>query len=871
MTETAATPSHRDTLPRALTALIGREEAAAEVTALLLRPEVPLVTLTGPGGVGKTRLAVRVGGLIRDGNQFPDGVWFVDLSVLRDPGLVLPAVGRALGVRDDGGAPPEDSLREFLRPRELLVILDNVEQVVAAAPRFADLLRACPGLTLLATSRAPLRISSESLYPVPPLALPETDPPPPNQPRPPVFDDEDADPEAPPPEPQPPPDPADAPAVALFLARAASAQPGFALTPANAPATVAICRALDGLPLALELAAARLSILSPDALLARLTRRLDLLTHGPRDLPARHQTLRDAIAWSYDLLTAKQQALFRRLAVFPGGFTLESAEAVAGDWGSGGVGADGMRPAPPDPPSSVLDLLSDLVDQSLVQVCDPPLDGVGAGADPDTRFAFLETIRAFAGERLDAAGETAAARNAHLAHVLALAEERDAALRGPEQGRWMRRLDAEVDNLRAALAWALDPASTAPADAALRLSASAWMFLSWSGRLREGRDWLRRALDSGPETASVPRARALLYLANVASDLDELREARAHYEASLALWRALDDRRGISSALMGLGIVARSLGDLDAAKPLLDESLTIKRQEGDDDGIAHALYHRGRLAEIEGNNAEAQPFYHEALLRWSALTNESGIAYATLALGQVARRNRRFEEAEDLIDRSLTMLRRVGDRLGVSDAACQLGRVAQAAGNDQIAANRFREAIALAMDTEDWDTLVDCIEGMASIAVRNGHHERAIRLAGVAATWRETTGHVLSAPDRADLEQTLATARGHTSATLATKAWAAGRAMPLAEAAALAATVGNGHERRAKPLRIGRGRSAPNLTRRERDVLRLIAVGLGDRDIAERLFISRRTASSHVEHIFLKLGVNNRQLAAVYAVRNGLA
>lgn len=536
----ATPPPHR--LPDPPTPILGREQAVTSLVERLNRPGVRLLTLTGPGGVGKTRLALAVAAELAEG--FPDGVVFVNLAPIADPDLVAPAVAHALGVHDAGLEPPTARLREFLRGRRLLLVLDNFEHVLDAAPLATDLLGAAPGLRILATSRARLRLSGEHEQAVPPLGL--------------ADHGEHATLDA----------AARSPAVQLFVARAQAVQDAFVLTAENAAAVAAICRRLDGLPLAIELAAARVKVLPPVALLARLDRRLPLLTAGGRDLPARQQTMRDAIAWSYGLLPEPEQRLFRRLAVFVGGCTIEAAEAVANP--SGDLGIDPFEG------------IASLVEASLLRR-EP-------GPGPDPRFTMLETVREFGLERLAAAGEFDEAHRRHADRFLALAEHREPTsfFYVPVSG--LDRLAADHDNLGAAFDWLYRRGAI---EACLRLAAACAPYWFARGHLREGAMRLHAALALAGSTPSAARGCALNAAANLAIVMGEFRASAAFSREALAVWNAVGDPGGRAAALFDLARVAEVELQWDEAADLFDQAASIYRGLGQAYELGRALALRG--------------------------------------------------------------------------------------------------------------------------------------------------------------------------------------------------------------------------------------------------------------------------------------
>jgi predicted ATPase/class 3 adenylate cyclase len=767
-------------LPPQLSPFIGRGAVASEIRDRLEQPGVRLLTLTGPGGTGKTRLALHVAAELVE--AYPDGVWFVPLAPVASATLVAPTIAGAFGIRESAADSIEATLRAYLRPRRLLLVLDNFEHLVDASPLVVDLLSHCPDIQVLATSRAPLHISGEFELPIPPLELPPSA-------GPLRLDDVLA-----------------SEAVRLFVDRARAVQNHFELTEANAEAIVAICRRLDGLPLAIELAASRVRLLPPKAILARLDNRLTLLTGGGRDRPERQQTLRGAIAWSHDLLGRSEQILFRRLAVFAGGWTLDAAEAVVGF----GI----------DPPLPVFDGLDVLHDTSLIRL----QESTNRDAADEPRFAMLQTIHEFATEQLVASGDFNQVKENHAAWFLDLAIVAEPHLSGPSAAAWLNRLENDHDNLRATLEWLR---LQGDGERAVSLAAALWRFWWLHGHVTEGREQLEAALVVDGSTTSPVRATALDGAGVLAETQGDYDRAEALHREALALSRESGDKAGAARALGNLGVVAFDRDD-DQATTLLEESLALAREIGDQLLIATALNDLGRVSHNRRNLEQAERLFQESLTLRRKVGSGSEIARPLNNLGAVAFDRGDFQLACQLFEESVSLYRDAGDRWGAAGALMGLaganhlqGDAPRAAvllaeslslyrdvgderstalatlyladalrdSNDlKQAAFHYREAIAkfAALDDRDW--VAEGLLRLGRVMVREGAFENAARLLGAASTVTpdQELGAREDSPAVSSLDDDLKAIRDALGEEAFSAAWEAGRRLSLQAAVQVA-------------------------------------------------------------------------------------
>lgn len=818
MADPARTFTHA-TPPMARTRLIGREHECAAARTFLREDAVPLLTLAGPGGVGKTRLALDVAQDVAP--AFADGEVFVELSPVASPELVAETVAAAFDLTLAADRPVADVLVGSLRTRQLLLIVDNCEHVLdAVADLVAVLLAGCPALQVLATSRAPLHLQGEQILPVPPLAVP----------RPGAMQREVI---------------AAAPAVTLFVQRACGAEPHFALTDQNAAAVAEICQRLDGLPLALQLAAARANVLSPQTMLALLSQRLHVLGIGPRDAPTRHRTIQDAIAWSYELLSPEEQPFFRALSVFAGGWTLEAASAVSG------------LPLP-----ETFARLDALVDQSLI------VQQVGADA-AEPRFTMLETIRAFALDHL-ADDEAPQVRDAHAQWCVAIVEQATPWPLGPEQQAWLQRVAANVDNARAAMAWSLDRDD--PSTAA-RIAGALFEYWETRGLFAEGASWLARALDGAlPDPL---RGQALIAAGGLALSLGQLDQADALTSEGLKLATAANDAQQMVYALNTLMHVARLRGDVVSAENRLAQALALTQDAAMLRSRVWVQFNLAMLHHDAGRCDVAQALYEEILPLAQHLGETSIMPPLLLGLAELARRQQAFAQAQALLIDAEAVAR---SESAEEDVVSILGATAQVhrdMGHYEAAAALLPEIFERVTAMGNHMAAPWVMESVAMTALGLGQVSAACRLFSAAEHLRAEAGIVLTPIDREESDRDREAIRAALPDDDFRAAWSTGQGWTWEHA--LAATQALIAQLTSRPSEASLVRPATvaatrpfDLTSRELEVLALLCQRLTDPEIAQQLFISPKTVGHHVSRILSKLGAANRRQAAAIAVSHGL-
>lgn len=871
LTEQSAGDFPFQNLPAQLTSLVGREQEAATVCALLQREGVRLVTLTGAGGIGKTRLEIEVASRLL--NTFAEGVCFVPLAPISHPRLVIPTISYTLGLvdplRDQAQRAEQlDFLKEFLQDKRLLLVLDNFEHVMPAAPELTSLMMACPHLKLLVSSREMLRLQGEHEFTVPPLALPKRT----HLPAIEVLSQYAS--------------------VALFLERALAIKPDLVITRANIQAIATICVRLDGLPLAIELAAARVKLLPPAALLQQLTHRFELLTGGARNAPERQQTMRNTVAWSYNLLDEAEQRLFRLLSVFVGGSTLEAIAAVSSTV-TGGTG-------------SLLDALASLIDKSLLQQ--------SGQEEEEARFVMLETIREYGLEMLASTEEIGVARQAHATYYLALAEAAEPEYAGSRQAAWLERLEREHDNLRAVMLWTLERVRaeevTFRKELGLRLGGALRRFWIVRGHWSEGQLFLERALTDSEEVEVSVRANALIALANLvgqddyeraeamcqkclllcrelgyqpgiayilyllawaARDREDYAAERSFAGEALALFRQLGDQESIAWSLFALASADIIQREYRSAYPLIAESQALFREQNNRSGVAWSLYQLARAyLESEGYSATMQAALEESLALWKELGDPRGTALTLCLSGQAALIQGNTELARSQIEEGLHICREIKDQQGTALALILSGQVHALQGEEITAYHLYEESLALARETKQRWIIAACLEGLAMMLARWSEIVQATRLWGKAEALRDAVHVPIPPIEYLDYESSLAPVREQLGEKAFAAAWAEGQTMTLERVLSA-----RGEETiSSTPMRA---ETPPlptypaGLTAREVQVLRLVVQGLTNTEIADTLGLSEKTIAHHLTHIFNKTITENRAAAVAFAFRHGLA
>ena len=815
--------------PEPLTSLVGREPEIRQIATLLSRPGTRHLTLSGPGGIGKTRLALRIAQSI--GDDFPDGVSFIDLSSLSDPSLVAHAIATSVGLA--WAEPVEEALTAHFADQAALLILDNFEHLMPAAPLVPRLAAACPDLVILVTSRERLGTTGEQVLAIEPLALPRpSDSPTVSQ----VIG---------------------SPAVQLFVERATAARRDFALTEDNAADIATICRRLDGIPLGIELAAARISHLSTKDIASHVGRLLPLLAGGGPDLPARLRTMTEAVRWSYELLAPDEQALFRRISVFSGGCTIDAAAEV-------GLGGE-TSPSAVAPKSDVtaILLLASLTDKSLVRLKE------GAGAE--SRYTMLEPVREFGLAQLVEQGEETATRRAHAAYLLAFAERIRPVLRDHDPATWIRQLNEELDNFRGALRWLIDQDAIEDGTQALEICNQLARFWIWRGHWAEAKAWLTRALEKVGDSVSETVAEAYFNLGHV--EVGSASESFRCYERSLAISRQLGLQRGIVVLLSSLGMTAEQMGRYEEARTYLEEGLSLSEAQHDEYGIAQVSFHlgvvAGRLGEIEAGKEHLD----RARGLWEQLGDVANIAFTIIELGRLYRLQGRLDEAADLLDWSLARLEQAGISHAQGLAHYELGEVALLRPDIPLAAREFRQALQLLREANIIHTcFANSVDGLARILRERRQPEPAVEAFAAIDAWQQRTGFLSTPSERQARQRALDDSRRQLGEQRFTIMWERGRRSSVTAAADLVSAIEIPTE--VPPRTVARRHAsdvpADRLTKQELRVLCLIVEGLSNQQLADQLSITVRTAANHVTNILGKFSVDNRTQAAAVAYRNQL-
>lgn len=903
----APMPPHN--LPVLPTPFVGRHDIIDEICTLLLDESVRLLTLTGPGGVGKTRLALRVAEEVLP--YFEDGVYFVALASIADPNLVVPTIAQALGVKEAGNSAISEVLRESLQDKGMLLVLDNLEQVVGAATQIREVLSNAPGVQVIITSRVSLHLYGEHEYPVPPMDMPGAD-------------------ES---EPTTATSLSKFEAIQLFVARARAIDAEFRLTDSNAATIAEICRRLDGLPLALELAATRLRLFNPKALLSRLEKSLPLLTGGARDMPDRHRTLYNSIDWSYNLLSPAEKQLFTLMSVFVGGYTLSAVESLAATISA-------------DPNAGTLDQLDSLVAQSLVRRWQWQDSGEEAEREP--RFWMLATIREFALEKLAEQQGTHAARTAHANYFLNVAEEARGYLRGPQQEVWFDKLERDHNNFRAALTFLFDGED--PMAGARLVSVLAW-FWYVRGFYTEGRRWISltlsaveqnnhdtgnsetlalradilriagilaymqsdhdQAVDFSKQALKIARrledkgliARTLNNIGTILDQQGKTRESHSYHEESLQIRREMGDRPGMAHVLANLALVRERQGDHEQASSMCEECITIAREMGDNTRLASYIYHRGKLAFRRGDLPRAEQALRESLALSREIKFKACELWCLSELGLVLCEKGDPAEANKVLEEGLELSRQAGDLTETSWVLLGQGVAALITHDYDRARATLQEAVQLRRQLREYNlSTIETLEWLATaearIAVatddrrqtsddepqaarqpllateqRKAHARRAVLLFGVSDARRKVVEAVTSPVWRPIHARSLGSAQEVLGKQAFSEAWTAGQTLAFEDACALAVqTIGEG-QRTADDDSISTARRPLSvipddheLSVREIEVLRLITAGLTNKEIADRLIISPRTVQAHLYRIFSKLDVTTRTAASRFAI-----